>query len=195
MKKRATAFHAELSNSIQNLPHNHKVVFDKIHLNEGGAYDPKTGIFTCKEPGIYVFDWTILTNDGQYFSTDLMVDGEVRGRLHLAASNIKNDRSGSNMVVAKLKPGSKVWVEPYSTYTGQYAHGRWSSFSGFKIWLLNLYIKNSINMKPVSEYFMLLCWSLQIGGEITPLHAAMYENNLKIKRLIDMKINIYVIKP
>ena len=117
----------------KNLPHNQKVVFDKIHLNEGNAYDPKTGIFTCKEPGIYVFDWTIMTHPGYQFNTDLVVDGEVRGRLHLDARSIKSYRSGSNMVVAKLKPGNKVWVEPHSTDVGQHAHGKWSFFSGFKI--------------------------------------------------------------
>ena len=146
MKKRATAFHAELKNNIQNLPHNNKVVFDKIHLNEGSAYDPKTGIFTCKDPGIYVFDWTIMTHPGNRFDTAFMVDGVIQGRLHLDARSIKKYRSGSNMVVARLAPGNKVWVEPHSTDVGQYATGSWCFFSGFKIWWLSLYIKISINI-------------------------------------------------
>ena len=134
MKNRAFAFHAELSGSnIKNLPHNHKVLFNEVHLNEGGAYDPKSGIFTCKEAGIYVFDWTILTHYGYSFNTDLMVDGVVRGRLYLEAKHIKNYLSGSSMVVVKLRPGSKVWVEPHSTEVGKYAVGGLSFFSGFKI--------------------------------------------------------------
>ena len=159
VKKRAIAFHAELSNGIKNLPHNHKVVFDKIHLNEGGAYDPKTGIFTCKEPGIYVFDWTILTHYGQEFQSELMVDGVAHGRLHLAATSTKNDRGGSSMVVVKLKPGNKVWVEPYSTSVGKYAYGSWCFFSGFKIWWLNLYIKDSIIL---NEFQNNLCYCVCI---------------------------------
>ena len=131
MKRRAFAFHAEVSKNIQNLPHNHKVVFDRIHLNEGGAYDPKSGIFTCKEPGIYVFNWYLTTQVGKYFHTDLMVDGVLQGRLHVIGSS--KDQAASNMVVVKLKPGSKVWVEPYSTNVGQYAYGGWCYFSGFKI--------------------------------------------------------------
>ena len=133
MRKRAYAFHAELSKELTNLPHNHKVVFDKVHLNEGGAYDSKSGTFTCKEPGIYVFDWTILTQPGKYFYTDLMVDGVVRGKTHLEAIKSQNTRSGSNMVVVRLKPGSKVWVEPHSTTVGQFAYRGWCFFSGFKI--------------------------------------------------------------
>ena len=137
MRKRTYAFHARLSKDIINLPHNHKVTFDKVLLNEGGAYDPKSGTFTCREPGIYVFDWTILTPAGKNFHTYLMVEGVVRGNIHLEATSTKT-RSGSKMVVVKLEPGNKVWVEPHHTYVGQYAHGSWSSFSGFKIWWLNL---------------------------------------------------------
>ena len=106
-------------------------MFDKIHLNEGGAYDPKSGIFTCKEPGIYVFDWTMLVDPGKLFSTELKVDGVVRGRLSLHATS--QFRSGSNMAVVKLKAGNKVWVEPYFTNVGQAAEGTWCFFSGFKI--------------------------------------------------------------
>ena len=136
-KRQAFAFHAESTKHITNLPHNHKVVFDKIHLNEGGAYDPKSGIFTCKEPGIYVFDWTILTDPGKHFHTELMVDGVLHGRLHLHASS--KHRSGSSMAVVKLKPGSRVWVEPHGSSVGQEAQNAWCFFSGFKIWGLNLY--------------------------------------------------------
>ena len=133
VRKRAYAFHAELNKDITNLPHNHKVVFDKIHLNEGGAYDKKTGTFTCKEPGIYVFDWSIQTQTGKHFNTDLMVDGVVQGILNVDATHIKNHRSGSSMVVVKLEPGNKVWVEPSHTYAGQFAYAQMSSFSGFKL--------------------------------------------------------------
>ena len=130
-KRRAFAFHAENTKGHINLPHNHKVVFDKIHLNEGGAYDPKSGVFTCKEPGIYIFDWTIMTDPGKYFHSELKVDGVVHGRHHLEAGS--KYRSGSEMVVVKLKPGNKVWLEPYHTLVGQVAQNGWSFFSGFKI--------------------------------------------------------------
>ena len=137
MKRRAYAFHAELGTTVKDLPHNQKLVFAKIHLNEGGAYDPQTGIFTCKEPGIYVFDWTILTENKLYFYSELKVDGITHGRLSLETTNTANTRSGSNMVVAKLKQGSQVWIEPYDKYVGKLAYGKWSFFSGFKIWWLN----------------------------------------------------------
>ena len=131
-KRKTFAFYAELNKKIQNLLHDHKVVFGAVHVNEGGAYDPKTGVFTCKEPGIYVFDWKILTHSGKSFHTELMLDGASRARLHLEASSSKA-RSASNMVVLKLKPGNKVWIEPHRSDVGQYAYEWWSSFSGFKI--------------------------------------------------------------
>ena len=156
MKKRAFAFHAELRGNIQNIPHNHKVVFNFAHLNEGGAYDPKSGIFTCKEPGIYMFHWTILTRRGYRFQSDLMVNGVIHGRLALVAEAINDNRAGSSMVVVKLKPGNKVWVEPHSTEVGKYAVGGWSFFSGFKIWWLNL-SKLSI---PIKENSWCCCFFL-----------------------------------
>ena len=154
VKRRAVAFHAEMDKDIRNLPNYHKVVFATVHLNEGGAYDPKSGIFTCKDPGIYIFDWTILTEKGQHFFTDLMVDGVVRGNLHLDnRGNAHNGRSASKMIVIKLKAGSKVWLEPHSTMVGVYANRNWSTFSGFKLWRL-LY-----NVKLNKRYYHIHCIS------------------------------------
>ena len=79
-----------------------------------------------------------------------MVDGVVQGILNVDATHIKNHRSGSNMVVVKLKPGNKVWVEPSHTYAGQFAYAQMSSFSGFKLWWMNLYNHSISNKENIS---------------------------------------------
>ena len=143
-----------LERTYPTFPTTTKSCLTKFTWMRAGRMIRNRGTFTCKEPGIYVFDWTILTHFGKDFHTDLMVDGVVRGRLHLNAGNTKNRRSGSNMVVVKLKPGNKVWVEPHTTHVGQFAYSRWSSFSGFKLWWMNLFKYSTSN----KENILYLCF-------------------------------------
>ncbi|KAK3085008.1 hypothetical protein FSP39_022817, partial [Pinctada imbricata] len=125
------AFYTGLNSSLQNLPYNYKLVFDKVYLNEGKAYDFHTGIFTCPTDGIYVFHWTITTKAGQYFYTDFMVNGNVVGRSRPHAAYV--NRAASSTVVQRLVIGDKVWIEPSGNYTGQYAYEGWSFYSGYMI--------------------------------------------------------------
>ena len=36
---------------------NAKVVYNKVLVNVGNAYNPKTGEFTCPRGGVYIFTW------------------------------------------------------------------------------------------------------------------------------------------
>ncbi|KAK3084667.1 hypothetical protein FSP39_017192 [Pinctada imbricata] len=125
------AFHAGLNKDVENLPYNSKLVFDKVYLNQGLAYDPITGVFTCPTHGIYVFHWTITTKAGKYFYTDFMVNGQMVGRSHPNANTV--NRASSSSVVQRLKKEDKVWIEPLDSYSGQYAYAGWSFYSGYML--------------------------------------------------------------
>lgn len=43
------------------------VVYDGLYFNYGNAYNPHTGVFTVPSKGLYVFNWTSLTDSTQKF--------------------------------------------------------------------------------------------------------------------------------
>ncbi|CAC5387590.1 unnamed protein product [Mytilus coruscus] len=125
--KSYVGFHAELSNALQNLPHDTIIVFDKIVTNDGGAYD-----FTAPEDGLYSFVWTTLTKPGHIFHTKLTVDGRVISRSHNNAASTTDGRTATENVVVHLKKGNRVRIQTYQSY-GHILLAGWSSFCGFKV--------------------------------------------------------------
>lgn len=109
------------------------VIFDKVSLNDGNAYNKTSGIFTAPMDGIYSFTWSILTQGGKYFVSDIVRNG------HKVASNYSDGRGhngwpmSTSHVYIKMKKGEKVWIRAQSNY-GHFAYGgHWCSFSGAKL--------------------------------------------------------------
>ena len=109
------------------------IVFDKVLLNEGNAYNEKTGKFTATEDGVYSFNWSILSLSGKFFISEIVhdsaliaydyCDGRGRNSGYVMTSNHAN---------IKLKKGDKVWIRTHGK--DGYAHGvNWCKFSGFKL--------------------------------------------------------------
>ena len=71
-----------MSSNLQNLGKHAVVVFGKVTLNSGSAYDGNTGIFTAPTDGIYSFTWTILTTPGSLFHTEIVINGNLIGYNH-----------------------------------------------------------------------------------------------------------------
>ncbi|XP_048771001.1 heavy metal-binding protein HIP-like [Ostrea edulis] len=127
------AFHARMSSNLQNLGNNAVVVFGRVTLNSGSAYDGNTGIFTAPTYGIYSFTWTIMTIPGSRFNTEIVMNGNVVGY------NYANGKSGSSQheststtAVIRMKKKDKVWIRTFNR-EGEYAYMDWSSLSGFQL--------------------------------------------------------------
>ncbi|XP_062597453.1 heavy metal-binding protein HIP-like, partial [Saccostrea cucullata] len=130
---RIIAFHSRLSKAQVNLANNAVVVFKKVTLNHGNAYDAKTGIFTAPEDGIYSFTWIILTQAGKMFNTDIVLNSNIIGYNHAdGVSGSSSYSSGSSTAIIKMKKNDKVWIRTHGG-DGQYAVVSWSSFSGFRL--------------------------------------------------------------
>ncbi|XP_061176930.1 heavy metal-binding protein HIP-like [Saccostrea echinata] len=131
--KNIIAFHSLLSKRQENLGTNVVVVFGNIILNTGDAYDGTTGKFTAPKDGIYSFMWTILTQPGKYFNTEIVKNSNVIGYNHAnGESGSSIFSSGSSSAIIKMKKNDQVWIRTHGDH-GKFAYKNWSSFSGFKL--------------------------------------------------------------
>ena len=65
-----------LTNDVNNLATNGQVVFGTVDLNDGKGYNPSNGLFSAPASGVYVFDWTTMTQKGKTVYTSLFVNGK-----------------------------------------------------------------------------------------------------------------------
>ena len=130
-EKQVVAFDVRLVSNVNNLATNGRVIFGTVDLNEGKGYDPSTGIFTAPTEGIYVFDWTTMTQLGKYAYTSLVVNGKLKSWNHCYDVNSKTYLACSKMTVVKLKPGDKVWIGVWSGPANIYT--KYTSFSGYNL--------------------------------------------------------------
>lgn len=103
------------------------VIFDKIWLNMGGAYDQDTGFFTAPKTGLYSISTTVMSNSASYLHCDLWKNSEKMVRA------FGTDLStGTLNVVLALEMNDTVYVKHLSGTETIYGDHR-STFSGYLI--------------------------------------------------------------
>ena len=128
------AFQSSLTKHLQNMNNEETVIFDKVSLNEGNAYNQRTGEFTAAVEGVYSFSWKMFTSRGKYFITHIVHNGNPIAYNHCDGRGISVGHvSSSNQANIKMKGGDKVWIKTRKG-DGLFAHGgNWCDFSGYKI--------------------------------------------------------------
>ena len=129
--KTIVAFDVRLSSNVNSLATNGRVVFATVDLNEGKGYNSSNGIFTAPALGVYVFDWTILTQLGKAAHTSLVVNGKRKSWNNCHDVGSKIHFSCSKMTVIKLKQGDKVWIGVFGEQADMFT--QYTSFSGYKL--------------------------------------------------------------
>ncbi|XP_076107068.1 complement C1q tumor necrosis factor-related protein 4-like [Mytilus galloprovincialis] len=125
-EKERPAFTASLTRT-RNLGGYEVVIFDKIWLNTGGAYDKDTGAFTAPKTGLYSISTTVMSYHAKYLHCFLWKNNE---RMVLAFGNDLS--TGTLNVVMALKMNDKVFVK--LTGFTEYIFGEHrSTFSGYLI--------------------------------------------------------------
>ncbi|MEQ2189319.1 hypothetical protein GOODEAATRI_024180 [Goodea atripinnis] len=83
------------------------IPFNDVIYNGQNSYDPETGFFTCKHPGVYEFEFHCNIYESAA-SLDLLRDG------HLVLHSFTTRQSGyitaSGSIFIKLKEGDRVWL-------------------------------------------------------------------------------------
>ena len=128
------AFQASLTKHLENLKNHETIIFDKVLLNDGKAYNQRTGEFTATVEGVYSFNWKTLTKAEKYFVSEIIHNGNPIAFNHCDGRGINSGCvSSSNQANIKMKKGDKVWIRAQGTY-GLFALGHsWCDFSGYKI--------------------------------------------------------------
>ncbi|XP_062606441.1 protein HP-25 homolog 1-like [Saccostrea cucullata] len=126
------AFTACLGTSLRTLGPHQPMEFDHVILNEGGAYDPRHGIFRAPAAGIYRFVVTFLNQPGHEIFVEIVKDGN---RLGMAYSDDDQHSEGTVQVNVHLQSGEDVWCRNALSARSMTLHpdGEYSCFSGFQI--------------------------------------------------------------
>ncbi|XP_062576277.1 complement C1q tumor necrosis factor-related protein 3-like [Saccostrea cucullata] len=107
------AFDTRLKNFVTNAKVGSKIVFNDVQLNIGTGYDASTGIFTAPYSGVYVFEWTLMTETSKEVLTELMVNGKPRSYSHCRSVAGPTSDTCSKMAVVELKAKQHVWIQVF----------------------------------------------------------------------------------
>ncbi|XP_062576876.1 complement C1q tumor necrosis factor-related protein 3-like [Saccostrea cucullata] len=130
-KNTVIAFNAKAKGTVQSVSDGNIVMFGEVDLNVGGGYNAVKGTFTAPKSGVYVFDWTTMTNNNKIAYTSLVLNGKRRAYNHCNNNSHHINMSCSKMAVVRMEAGVKAWIDSFSGASSVYP--KYSSFSGYML--------------------------------------------------------------
>ena len=90
------------------------LVFDTIVTNEGGAYNPITGLFRAPRPGLYFFIWSAKIRPGTQTFTELSVNSHPVASATTDGTGLHSSyQTATAHAIVRLKSGDNVWVDAF----------------------------------------------------------------------------------
>ncbi|WAR00450.1 C1QL4-like protein [Mya arenaria] len=139
----------ELLHRITLLPSNLKSTQDRhtrqstsrnslfqVITNEGSGYNIHTGVFTCPQPGMYLFSFMVTQRgDVAQLTAQLVVNGSPKVHGVTDPYHDHEDRQGGNTVVLRLQQGDVVEIENFDGHHVQgYTAEGLTSFTGILLY-------------------------------------------------------------
>ncbi|KAH3851283.1 complement C1q tumor necrosis factor-related protein 3-like [Dreissena polymorpha] len=122
------AFTALLNKPKENIGRGQKIIFQNVVLNKGGAYNPRTGVFTAPVTGLYLFSATLLHEPERGSLHAALVHSGRRVALLHATSGMWDE--GSQTVIIQVNKGEQVWIQNKNGYNSLIYGMGFSSFAG-----------------------------------------------------------------
>jgi len=85
-----------------------KVVYNKINVNIGGAYN--NGVFICPLDGVYEFIWISFSHQNRSACTVLFLNGKRKKFNYSNETTCKTHFLSTTSQIFQLKKGDRVWI-------------------------------------------------------------------------------------